>query len=172
MDIVEISKQVGGLYTRTFESMGKDLFFIRVDNIHKDLFPDHYFFENGKKPPFDIAINHITRRISDFTFFFMNEKLIISDEPFSFEKINGEPVFSAELFDENKYHEFIQAEFDSFLWNESLVIIRKGSNPKKAIAISQDIAILMNEQNDFAGVLFESLSEQDIFKLKESEVID
>lgn len=172
MDIVEISDKGEYLYTRTFESMGKGLFLIRVDNIHKVQSPYHYLFENGKKPPFDIAINPMTKKICYFKFFLQDEKLDISQMSFDFEKTYGEPIFSVEPFNEKKYQVYKQAEFDSFFNNNSLIIIRRECNPHKALNISKDIKILINNKNDFSGVVFESITEQDISEFKESGVIN
>jgi hypothetical protein len=171
MDVFEVSDKGEYLYTRTFESMGKGLFLMRVDNIHKVQSPYHYLFENGKKPPFDIAINPMTKRICYFKFFLQDEKFETSQKYYDLENTSGEPVFSVEPFDETKYQVYKQAEFESFYNNNNLIIIRKECNPQKAIKISIDIKVLINNQNDFAGVIFESISEQDISELKKSEVI-
>ena len=172
MEIEKITGKGEYLYTRTFESMGKGLLSIRVDNIQKVQSPYHYLFDNGKKPPFDIAINPITKRICYFKFFLQDEKLEANKQSFDYESTFGEPVFSIEPFNENKSYISNHVEFESFFNNGNLIIVRKECYPQKAINISTDIKLLISNENNFAGVVFELLSEKDIFELQESEVIE
>ena len=63
-------------YTRSIESMGEGLVLFKIKAIDKHFGLNyHYFFEDKKKPPLDLAINPINGAVEYVSFFAQDERL-------------------------------------------------------------------------------------------------
>lgn len=159
-------------YSRIFESMGKGLLLIRVECPDKSRAPFHYLFENGWKPPFDIAINPSKGVIDYFKFFLQDEKVVKSQRLKELESIEGDAVIEMNQFSTENYQFFIQAEFEACFKDDSLCLLRIGETPNKKIAISKNTFVLFTSSNEFAGVILDEISGSEINEMVMSEVIN
>lgn len=171
MSLVKSIVENNSKFTRCFESMGKGLLFIRVDSKQKSNTPFHYLFEDGKKPPFDIAINPSTNMLSYFKYFLQDEVISYTHNFGDLNQMNGEVVFSVEKFSEKTYQIFEEAEFETAYQNDNLYIVRKGYCPESAVCLSEGIKILIDKMGNFVGVIFDSILDSEIQEFEKSQFI-
>ena len=159
-------------YIRSFESMGTGLLLIRIENINRINVPYHYLYENGWKPPLDIAINPINRTIDYIKFFLQDEQVGINHTIENLENIEGNVVTGIECFSQEKYEISFAAEFETSITNECLCILRKEKKSTKKVVIAKGVYILFTCLNEFSGVIIESLSNKEIIELEKSKMLD
>lgn len=169
MSLVKSIVENNSKFTRSFESMGKGLLFIRVDSNQESKPPFHYLFEDGKKPPFDIAINPSTNMISYFKYFLQDEEIDSTHNFGELNQMNGDVVFSTEKFSDKTYQIFEEAEFETSYQNDNLYIVRKGHCPERAVCLAEGIKILIDKKGDFVGVIFDSIVENEIQEFYKSQ---
>ncbi len=172
MKPLKIVKKLQSNYTRTFESMGEGLLFIKVEDKSKSLPPYHFFFRDGRKPPFDIAVHPTTKCLSYFTFFLQDEKAKLLGISNKLIEIEGNLIFPTDLFSENIFEVSQQAEFEVLFDYNYLAIVIKNTTPVYKIIISKNLNILLSHEEVFVGVSFDVINEKELLAFKESMIID
>ncbi|MCK4261242.1 MAG: hypothetical protein KAX49_19875 [Halanaerobiales bacterium] len=159
--------------TRKFESMGEGLLLVRIDKKEKHPSPYHWFFENGRKPAFDISINPDNSLVNYIKFFFQDET--IEENSFYTEikdKKDFEPIFQVNKFDKNTFQIFQKNNILAFLHNiNNIVMILDNHIATKEFNIGSDISILFDQEDCFSGVLVKNLRDFELAELKKAKIM-
>ena len=157
---------------RKFESMGKNLLLIKMEVYPRDGSPFHWLLENGKKPPFDIAINKEDASISYIKFFFQDEKIKKIDKVIKVKsEKNGFPKFNIGNFNQNKYQIFNKGDVNVSFDGLNLCLIISSIEIHKFLNLDENNVMLFNDDGVFAGVLFKNLLKDEIEELKIAQIV-
>ncbi len=157
---------------RKFESMGENLLLIKLEVFPKSRSPFHWFLEDQKKPPFDIAINPDDGSISYIKFFFQDENLKNLDNVMCRKKQQaGIPQFDISSFNEKTYQIFEVGYVESFLNEKSLYLIISNVGVYQFLDLDTNNAMLFNEDDFCAGLLLKNLSEEEIKELVRAKIL-
>ena len=162
-------------YTRSIESMGEGLVLFKIKAIDKHFGLNyHYFFEDKKKPPLDLAINPINGAVEYVSFFAQDERLTsktkninlcISETQIFFDTSN----FTEECSTVSRFNEFeLQKDELGNIW----VLQKHLMNDMKAYKITEKDFLLFDFQNEFAGILLKNISALEYKELHTSKCIE
>lgn len=160
-------------YDRQIEGMGTGLVFFKISTNNKFSGAKyHLFYENGWKPPVDVAINVESSQIEYISFFAQDEKIIE-------EKIRNEIILLDNTikikdsdFSEINYEKSIQKEFNITKVNNEIILLSKTIQGKiLAYQLDERNYILCNQNNDIVGVLMKQILSTEFETLKESNII-
>ena len=157
---------------RNFESMGKKLLLVKMEVYPRDGYPFHWLLENGKKPPFDIAINKEDASISYIKFFFQDEKIKKIDKVIKVKsEKNGFPKFNIGNFNQTKYQIFNEGDANAFFDGLNLCLIISSIEIHKFLNLDENNVLLFSNDGFFAGVLFKNLLKDEIEELKFAQIL-
>lgn len=171
MKIKEIDSKIN--YTRYIESMGKGLVLFKIKADKKAIGQNyHYFYEDKKKPPLDIAINPKNNLIEYVSFFAQDEKIEQTSLNLNITFINKNIEFYG--FDMNaNYPE--ERHIKNFKLNFDKGNLYLLNSEKLADLIGYEINynnyILFDKDNHFYGLLFSNICDSEINEMKQSEVL-
>ncbi|SEJ50077.1 hypothetical protein SAMN05660742_1099 [Propionispira arboris] len=156
---------------RKFESMGKNLLLIKLEILPQKCIPFHWLLENGKKPPFDIAINPYDGSISYMKFFFQDEKIEKFDVFINQQKKQeGTPQFDISNFNEKNYQIFEKGNVEANLNGKNLYLIISNAGANQVLNLDDNNAMLFDANAFCTGVLFKNLLEE-IGELIRSQIL-
>lgn len=158
-------------YKRTFESMGRGLLLIRIDNINRKQIPYHYFLENGRKPPLDVAIDKECGEVSYINYFFQDEKMYLNQIDMVLEYKDGLPIFDTNMFSDRRYQIFEEADFQNKISKSDLLVALNYAKHANAYQLYEDIFLLFNNSNEFLGFLLKNLNDGEVQELIKSEIL-
>ena len=160
-------------YIRHIESMGKGLILFKVKVEKKAIGQNyHYFYEDKKKPPLDIAINPKNNLIEYVSFFAQDEKIeqtrlnlniTFIDKSIEFYGFDINLLHPEErhmknlklIFDEGNLYLLDSKEIINLVWYK----------------INYNNYILFDYDNNFYGLLFRNISDSELNEMKKSEVL-
>ena len=160
-------------YVRNIEEMGKGLVLIKL--LRKDKragLKYHFFYENGVKPPFDLAIDPQDNKVDYFSFFIQDEKVGVKKCSFSFE-FRGAVEITDDNFSFDNSRISSSKEFDVFINQEDLFVLGKNARFENIVAyeIDDNTYILFSEQDCFEGIMIKSLTDLERNQLVSADVI-
>lgn len=168
-----IDSSINNTYVRNIEEMGKGLVLIKI--LRKDKRPGlkyHFFYENGVKPPFDLALDPQDNQIDYCSFFIQDEKVAFKKRFFNLEFRKAIEILD-EKFSFNKPNISLTKEFDVFISEEDLFVLEKNVVLEKinAYEIGANTYILFSEEDCFEGIMIKGLTELEKDQLISADVI-
>ena len=162
-------------YTRSIESMGEGLVLFKIKAIDKHFGLNyHYFFEDKKKPPLDLAINPINGAVEYVSFFAQDERLTSKTKNINLCILETQIFFDTSNFTEecstvSRFNEFeLQKDELGNIW----VLQKHLMNDMKAYKITEKDFLLFDFQNEFAGILLKNISAFEYKELQTSKCIE
>ena len=162
-------------YTRSIESMGEGLVLFKIKAIDKHFGLNyHYFFEDKKKPPLDLAINPINGAVEYVSFFAQDERLTSKTKNINLCIFEIQIFFDTSNFTEacstvSRFNEFeLQKDELGNIW----VLQKHLMNDMKAYKITEKDFLLFDFQNEFAGILLKNISAFEYKELQTSKCIE
>ena len=162
-------------YTRSIESMGEGLVLFKIKAIDKHFGLNyHYFFEDKKKPPLDLAINPINGAVEYVSFFAQDERLTSKTKNINLCIFETQIFFDISNFTEecstvSRFNEFeLQKDELGNIW----VLQKHLMNDMKAYKITEKDFLLFDFQNEFAGILLKNISAFEYKELQTSKCIE
>ena len=172
-DMLLNSAPVGKKYARTIEGMGEGLVLFRVSASDKRIGQNyHFFFEDGRKPPLDIAINPDVGIIEYISYFAQDEKI-------ETHKIANSIVFKKEVpinldvfkkghvnFSLNRRFKIVKSDRDIFILSsmESNMIFQ-------TFEIDRLNYLLFTENMELQGVSLKNISKNEFEEIQNSKCI-
>jgi hypothetical protein len=157
---------------RKFESMGRHLLLVRLDVLPKKGVPFHWLLENGRKPPFDIAINSEDASIRYIKFFFQDEKIQLIDKIIKNERVQkGMPCFDISIFTEKKYQVLEYGNVEAFLKERELYLIISNIKKCQFFSLDDNNTIIFDNNGFCAGILLKHLLDEEFKELMRSELL-
>lgn len=160
-------------YSRYIEGMGKGLVLFKVKADKKAIGQNyHYFYEDKKKPPLDIAINPKNKMIEYVSFFAQDEKIQQMSLDLNITFVNKNIEFNCLNMDEKHPEEKFMKNFMLNFNNNNLYVLdSEGLVDLIAYEINSNNYILFDQDNVFRGLLFSNISEDEIKEMRQSLVI-
>ena len=162
-------------YTRSIESMGEGLVLFKIKAIDKHFGLNyHYFFEDKKKPPLDLAINPINGAVEYVSFFAQDERLTSKTKNINLCIFETQIFFDTSNVTEecstvSRFNEFeLQKDELGNIW----VLQKHLMNDMKAYKITEKDFLLFDFQNEFAGILLKNISAFEYKELQTSKCIE
>lgn len=170
----KICKEINNiLIHRNFEAMGENLLLIKLESIPKCLSPYHWFLEDKKKPPFDIAINPDNGLFNYIKFFFQDEKIQKINSYINCEKReDGYPQFDISSFNEKKYHVFEQGKMEAYLQERNLYLVVSKTNSCRCLKLDSYNSILFDAGDNFTGIVCKDLSDKELEELVNAKILE
>lgn len=152
---------------RTFEAMGDNLLLVTLEVLPlRSNSPHHWFLENNKKPPFDIAINPQNSVLNYIKFFFQDEKLLRQNNTLTcISSQNGLPIFDISNYSDKVYQRFEVGDVESYIADNSLFLISGDVYNCSRIYMDEKNALLMDCNGIYAGLMLGSLSKEEFNEL-------
>lgn len=171
--MIQIDKKiVEKKYERKLEDMGEFLVFVEIKKKkYNSQYNYHFFYQNMKKPPLDVAINPNDYTIEYISFFFQNE--VIKEICFPIEPIFLKESISilCDVFSIDNMYIWINENFSNFIFNRSLMIIKdKIENDVYGYICGKDNYILISN-NEIVGIYLGNISNAEMEALKNAKVI-
>lgn len=171
MEIIKSNNKIE--YDRTIEGMGTGLVFFKIGT--NDKFSGtkyHLFYENGWKPPVDVAINVESSQIEYVSFFAQDEKIIEEEMKNEIILLDDTVKIKDSDFSETNYEKSIQKEFNIVKVNNDIILLSKSIQGKiLAYQLDERNYILCNQNNDIVGVLMKRILSTEFETLKESNIL-
>ncbi len=161
-------------YIRGIEGMGTGLVLLKVYSKEKRYGMNyHYFFEDNRKPPLDLAINPDDGMIEYISFFVQDELVEKREMKESFSIIDANVEFDISSFNDEINNKVLEEKFELFIdFNGNLWCLKNlGNNSINAYLIDYNNYILFDENNEFLGVLMKDLNHKELEQFVESDCI-
>lgn len=171
MEIIKTNNKIE--YDRKIESMGTGLVFFKISTNDKSSGAKyHLFYENGWKPPVDVAINVESSQIEYISFFAQDEKIIEEEMTNEIILLDDTVKIKDSDFSETNYEKSIQKEFNIVKVNNDIILLSKSTQGKiLAYQLDEGNYILCNQNNDIVGVLMKRILSTEFETLKESNIL-
>ena len=133
----------------------------------------HFFYENGKKPPIDVAVCPKDGTLEYISFFWQDEKVINENKSFDISYNNESILLSDDKLSFDEPSLSYKKEFDSFISDNNVYIINNGVINSKidAYYLEDDVWMLFSDANDFVGIEIKNITEEEKKQLQESACI-
>lgn len=160
-------------YTRYIEGMGKGLVLFKVKAEKKAIGQNyHYFYEDKKKPPLDIAVNPRNNMIEYISFFVQDEKIKLNKPNIEIELVNRNIEFCDFSFDKDYLEERLIKSFALNFDNNNLYLLdEECSVDLIGYEINTENYILFDKDNVFQGLLLSNFCDDEINEMKQSLVL-
>ena len=160
------------VYERKIEGMGTGLVLFKICTIVKCSGAKyHLFYENGWKPPVDIAINIDSSQIEYISFFAQDEKIVEEKIKNKIILVDDTIKIKESIFSEKNYEKSIPREFNIVKSNNDIVLLSKDTEGQLfAYSLGDRNYILTNQSNDIVGVLMKQILTTEVDTLKETNV--
>ena len=160
-------------YSRNIESMGKGLVLFKVKADKKAIGQNyHYFYEDKKKPPLDIAINPKNNLIEYVSFFVQDEKIKQTSVNLNITLINKNIEFYGFDMSLNYPEERCMKNFKlNFDKGNIYLLSSEELDDLIGYEVTHNNYILFDKNNVFYGLLFTNISDAEINEMKQSEVL-
>lgn len=160
-------------YTRHIESMGKGLVLFKVKANKKAIGQNyHYFYEDKKKPPLDIAINPKNNLIEYVSFFAQDEKIEQTSLNLNIKFINKNVEFYGFDMDLNYAEERYMKDFKLYFDKGNIYLLSSEESVDLiGYEVNHNNNILFDKSDIFYGLLLSNISDDEINEMKQSEVL-
>lgn len=171
MEILKCNNNIE--YERKIEGMGTGLALFKIDAIAKCSGAKyHLFYENGWKPPVDIAINMDSFQIEHVSFFAQDEKIVQEEIKNEIILVDDSIKIKESSFSEKNYEKSVQKEFDIVKSGNNIILLSKGTQGQLfAYHLGNRNYILCSQNDDIAGVLMKQILSTEFETLKESNIL-
>jgi hypothetical protein len=158
---------------RVFEAMGDNLLLVTLEVLPlRSNSPHHWFLENNKKPPFDIAINPQNSVLNYIKFFFQDEKLSRKNNTLiCVNSQNGLPIFDISNYSEKVYQRFEEGDVEAYIADNCLFLISGDAYSCSRIYMDEKNALLVDCDGTYSGLMLGSLSEEEFNELVVAKIL-
>lgn len=160
-------------YIRKIESMGEGLLFFEVSVMEKNVGQNqHILYENGKKPPLDIAINPNNKEIEYVSYFLQDEILEQRKKELKTVGEYSRSIFCEAVKQKDTNYISYSCDFDYWMEDNTIWVI-KSDNCCKTI---QELHItnfdsLIFVEDEFIGFKLKNISQNEKEELRKSKCI-
>lgn len=171
MEIIKSSNKIE--YERRIEGMGTGLVLFKIGaNDKYSGAKYHLFYENGWKPPVDVAINVESSQIEYISFFAQDEKIVEEEIKNEIVLVNDTIKIKDSDFSERHYEKYIQKEFDIVKKSNDIILLSKNTKGQiLAYQLDESNYILCNQNNEIVGVLMKQIQSTEFELLKQSNIL-
>ena len=160
-------------YIRKIEGMGKGLVFFEISVVDKRIGQNYpLFYEDKRKPPLDIAI-HPEDGMIEYISYFVQDEMInnIRDTPVIINEGMGISICN-ENFNENNMNVTVDGRF-KFWESENAILILKDDIGKRVLNAYRinDLNNLLFLGDDFVGIEFKNLNQEEMIEIKNSKCL-
>ena len=160
-------------YIRKIEGMGEGLVLFEISIVDKRIGQNyHLFYEDKRKPPLDIAINPEDGMIEYISYFVQDEIINnISDTPVIIDEGMGISIYNQD-FDENNMNVTIDGKF-KFWKSENAILVLKDDIEERVLNAYRinDLNNLLFLGDDFVGIEFKNLNQEEMIEIKNSKCL-
>ena len=160
-------------YIRRIEGMGEGLVLFEILVVDKRIGQNfHLFYEDKRKPPLDIAINPEDGMIEYISYVVQDEMINnISDTPVIINEGMGISICNKD-FNENNTNVTIDERF-KFWRSENAILILKDDIEERVLNAYRinDINNLLFLGDDFVGIEFKNLNQEEMIEIKKSKCL-
>jgi len=160
-------------YERNIESMGNGLVMFDISlKIKSNRYNYHIFYENGRKPPFDIAINPITNIIEYVNFFLQDEKIITDKIINNIVFIENNIKIISSDFSETNCEICRNKDIDIVIEGDIIAAIDKNETGSLfGYKLNESNYVLLNSEMEISGILLKDITSTELSGLKESAAL-
>lgn len=171
MEIIKCNNNIE--YERKIEGMGIGLVLFKIDAIAKCSGAKyHLFYENGWKPPVDIAINIDSFQIEYISFFAQDEKIVEEEIKNEIVLVDDAIKIKESNFSKKNYEKSIQKEFDIIKSDNNIILLSKSTQGQLfAYHLGNRNYILCSQNDDIVGVLMKQILSTEFEILKETNIL-
>ena len=155
------------------EGMGEGLVLFEISVVDKRIGQNyHLFYEDKRKPPLDIAINPEDGMIEYISYFVQDEIINnISDTPVIIDEGMGISIYNQD-FDENNMNVTVDGKF-KFWKSENAILVLKDDIEERVLNAYRinDLNNLLFLGDDFVGIEFKNLNQEEMIEIKNSKCL-
>lgn len=160
-------------YIRKIECMGEGLVLFEISVVDRRIRQNyHLFYEDKRKPPLDIAINPEDGMI-EYVSYFVQDEIIndISDIPVIINEGMGISICNKN-FNENNMNVTVDGRF-KFWKSENAILILKDDIEEGVLNAYRinDLNNLLVLGDDFVGIEFKNLNQEEMMEIKNSKCL-
>ena len=160
-------------YIRKTECMGEGLVLFEISVVDRRIRQNyHLFYEDKRKPPLDIAINPEDGMI-EYVSYFVQDEIIndISDIPVIINEGMGISICNKN-FNENNMNVTVDGRF-KFWKSENAILILKDDIEEGVLNAYRinDLNNLLVLGDDFVGIEFKNLNQEEMMEIKNSKCL-
>lgn len=160
-------------YIRKIESMGEGLLFLEVSVIEKNVGQNyHILYENGKKPPLDIAINPNNNEIEYVSYFLQDE--ILKQRKMELKTISeySSSIFSEAVNQKDTNYISYNCNFDYWMEDDTIWVIKSDNCCKTIHELHiTNFDSLIFVEDEFIGFKLKKISKNEKDELRKSKCI-
>ena len=174
MQIIEQLEAKQRHYKRKIENMGTGLalFKISATDSQYGYAKYHFMFNNGRKPPLDIAIDIQDTSIEYISWFVQDEKLSFWEDEISVLCHENCISFFDFGFSEEQYYINIEDDFELLKKKDGLWVLRKKEFSRlNGYKLGELTYLLVDNENDFAGIWWKNITLEEYHELKLADAI-
>ena len=160
-------------YVRKIESMGEGLVLFEISVVDKRVGQNyHLFFEDKRKPPLDIAINPDDGMIEYISYFAQDEMINnISDIPEIINEDMGISICNKD-FNEDNMNVTVDGRFKFWKLENTILILKNDIEELVLNAYRiNDLNNLLLLGDDFVGIEFKNLNQEEILEIHNSKCL-
>jgi len=160
-------------YVRKIESMGEGLVLFEISVVDKRVGQNyHLFFEDKRKPPLDIAINPDDGMIEYISYFAQDEMINnISDIPEIINEYMGISICNKD-FNEDNMNVTVDGRFKFWKLENTILILKNDIEELVLNAYRiNDLNNLLFLGDDFVGIEFKNLNQEEILEIHNSKCL-
>ena len=160
-------------YVRKIESMGEGLVLFEISVVDKRVGQNyHLFFEDKRKPPLDIAINPDDGMIEYISYFAQDEMINnISDIPVIINEGMGISICNKD-FNEDNMNVTVDGRFKFWKLENTILILKNDIEELVLNAYRiNDLNNLLFLGDDFVGIEFKNLNQEEILEIHNSKCL-
>jgi hypothetical protein len=160
-------------YIRKIEGMGEGLVLFEISVVDKRIGQNyHLFYEDKRKPPLDIAINPENGMIEYISYFVQDEMINnISDTPAIINEDMGICICNKD-FNENNMNVTVDGKFKFWKSGNAILILKDDIEEHVLNAYRiDDLNNLLFLEDDFVGIEFKNLNQEEMIEIKNSKCL-
>ena len=171
MNLIKTEEQI--TYKRQIESMGEGLVLVEISAENKTVGQKyHLFYENGKKPPLDIAINPSNNTVAYISFFVQDEKIEKKQLSYDIFYIGLSVEIYCSNSNENHVQEFFLKDFYMNFSNDDLFVMDiEEIKDLVGYQLDPNNFIIFDKARLFRGIVMKNITKNEMEQFKESSVV-
>lgn len=149
---------------KSFEKVSESLVLFNIvvksDAVKFDARPIHLRYDFGDFPPFDVSFDSESGLVREITIFInkMDIRELCNIKENNLLSIRGFPSFIYDEIEKNEYYYDEICKIEIYLSDLSLFVCISEKEIQKKIIMNEDLDILLNERDEFVGVIINNLS--------------